>query len=210
MLDVLRNSNAVLIDVEWESNVDKNCVLNNNAIESSFGILDYTSRRRQNLKILLKEGLILASKNHLFKWFDNKTDSDQQLLMDRIRKERDKYANICTENENFEEQVKQTRLEEARVLQEERITAENRKKERLKILLGSNIPNSVEDYSHMCQNYLTRNPESSEFDFIKLLLQYFKIHFKAKKLPATFFTVTHRSRRCSLELLQEKLLKILQ
>ena len=130
--------------------------------------------------------------------------------MDRIRKERDIYANICTENENFEEQVKQSRLEEARALQEERITAENRKKERLKILLGNNIPNSIENYRHMFQNYLTQNPESNEFNFLKLLLQYFKIHFKAKKLPASFFTVTNHTRSCSSELLQEKLLKILQ
>ena len=210
ILDVFRHSNAVLIDVEWDTNVDNNCVLNNNAIESSFGILDYTSRRRLNLKFLLKEGLILASKNQLFKWFDNKSDTDQQLLMDRIRKERDRYASICTENENFEEQVKQARLEEARLLQEERIMAENRKKERLLGLLGNLIPNSAEDYGHSCQNYLTRNPVSSEFEFLKLLLQYFKIHCQAKKLPASFFTVTTRGQRLSIDMLKEKLLKILQ
>ena len=48
--------------------------------------------------------------------------------MDRIRKERDRYASFCTENENFEEQVKQARLNEARILQEGKIMAENRKK----------------------------------------------------------------------------------
>ena len=47
--------------------------------------------------------------------------------MDRIRKERDRYASFCTENENFEEQVKQARLDEARILQEGKIMAENRK-----------------------------------------------------------------------------------
>jgi len=34
--------------------------------------------------------------------------------MDRIRKERNRYANICTENGNFEEYVEESRLEELR------------------------------------------------------------------------------------------------
>ena len=38
------------------------------------------------------------------------------------------YANICTENGNFEGQVKESTLAEARALLEERSTAENRKK----------------------------------------------------------------------------------
>ena len=48
--------------------------------------------------------------------------------MDRIRKLRDRYANICTENGNFEEQVEQLRLKEGRALREERSSVENRKK----------------------------------------------------------------------------------
>ena len=48
--------------------------------------------------------------------------------MDRIRRERYRYTNICTENGNFEDQVKQSTLAEAKASQEERSTAENRKK----------------------------------------------------------------------------------
>ena len=57
ILDTLRCANAVLVDVEWNENGGTQGVLNNNDIESSFGILDYTSRRRQNLRFLLKEGI---------------------------------------------------------------------------------------------------------------------------------------------------------
>ena len=130
--------------------------------------------------------------------------------MDRIRKKETNMPISVQKMKILRSKLHNQDLKKLGYYWKNKLRPKTEKKERLKLILGGNIPNSVEDYSPMCQNYLTRNPESSEFDFIKLLLQYIKIQFKAKKLPATFFTVTHRSRRCSLELLQEKLLKILQ
>ena len=70
----LRNTNAVLLDLNLPDEISSvGGLLNNNAIESSFGILDYMSRHHINLSFILCECVVLATKNVFFKWFDEKT-----------------------------------------------------------------------------------------------------------------------------------------
>ena len=151
----------------------------------------------------------MANKNKVFDWFDSKNDCDQLLLLQRIKKERDRYANICCENEDFEEQVRISRMEDARSLRESQSIAENRRKETLLELLANCIPSTMSEYNQYCQEYLNRNPGLYEWDYLKIFLPFFKLHLKSKKLPAAFFTVSNHGQKCSTDSLREKLLRIM-
>ena len=101
-------------------------------------------------------------------------------------------------------------MEEMRLLREEQVIAENERKETLRAMLGNAVPNRFEKYPFYCQTYLANNEGSTEWNYLKILLQFFKLQFKNKKLPAAFFTVSKRGQLCSVETLKEKLFRVME
>ena len=107
----LRNTNAVLLDVDLPDEISNvGGLLNNNAIESSFGILDYMSRHHINLSFILRECVVLATKNDFFKWFDQKEDAEKICLLKKVKKQRNDVLRLMQEQKNVEEQIKCDRL----------------------------------------------------------------------------------------------------
>ena len=113
----LRNTNAVLLDLDLPEEISNvGGLLNNNAIESSFGILDYMSRHHINLSFIFRECVVLATKNEFFKWFDDKEDTEKIFLLKKVKKQRDAVLKLMQDQKNVEESIRCDRLGTGRIV----------------------------------------------------------------------------------------------
>ena len=113
----LRNTNAVLLDLDLPEEISNvGGLLNNNAIESSFGILDYMSSHHINLSFIFRECVVLATKNEFFKWFDDKEDTEKIFLLKKVKKQRDAVLKLMQDQKNVEESIRCDRLGTGRIV----------------------------------------------------------------------------------------------
>ena len=107
----LRNTNAILLEVELPSEISNvGGLLNNNAIESSFGILDYMSRHHLNLSFMFRECVVMATKNDFFSWFDRKNVDEKVFLLKTVKSQRDNILKMINEHYDLEQKVRSDRL----------------------------------------------------------------------------------------------------
>ena len=200
--------NAVLIANEFEGDMN-NASLNNNACESSFGMLDYINRTKKNLSFLFKETIVIAVKNKFFESFDRKSVTEQEAMLKKANIQYNEIIKIIKQNDATEESIKLDNETAARQARLECHEMKKLKEKNLREKIYDLVPCDTEAYDQCLAEYLCIAKRSTETVYIKSLLQLLKLCLANKKLPAKSFTLSSKNKALSVDALRIKLFKLL-
>ena len=113
------------------------------------------------------------------------------------------------ENMDIEKEIMASRTEAIKVARAVKIAAENGKRNELETMLKEMVPTFEYQYESMLIMYSQRYPKSSEWEYLKSLLQLLKIVLKDKHLPPTQFTVSANQKKLASSILKQKLFKLI-
>tara|TARA_B100001996_G_C18403312_1_gene493782 strand:- start:48 stop:389 length:342 start_codon:yes stop_codon:yes gene_type:complete len=99
---------------------------------------------------------------------------------------------------------------QARLVRQEKQSAENVVAQSLLTKLHGCIPSSNITYNCCLQNYITRFKNENEWLFLKNLLQFMKIKLKTKKISANSFTVFEKTKKLPVSVLKSKFFALIE